>query len=90
METLSASQAKAQDLWFVSLRSRNVVAGPDAGKLELTVQGNAFSIGSIYDLSRAMKDSDLGIEVKDPLIQNSFLGTDRVIFFTIRILVKVT
>jgi Tfp pilus assembly protein PilN len=88
LETLSISQAKAQDLWFVSLRSKKVVAGIDAGKIELTLQGNAFSIGSINDLSRAMKASELGLEVSEPVIQGSALGTERVLFFTLKILVK--
>ena len=90
METLSMSQAKAQDLWFISLRSKKVTAGPDTGKIELTLQGNAFSIGSIYDLSKAMKTSELGLEVKDPLIQGSALGNERVLFFTIKVLAKVS
>ena len=62
LETFSACQTEAGDLWLTGIRSKAMM-GADAGKNEVTVEGIAFSVASIVVFQDLIRKSELKIEV---------------------------
>jgi Tfp pilus assembly protein PilN len=63
MEALSFSQARAKDLWLTGLTSKTLTAAPDTGKVELTIQGMAFSAASVNDFVSTFLKSEFNPEL---------------------------
>ncbi|MEK7474526.1 MAG: hypothetical protein AAB152_02725 [Candidatus Coatesbacteria bacterium] len=63
MEALSFSQGRAKDLWLTGLMSKVMVTAPDTGKVELTIQGMAFSAASVNDFVTTFLKSDFSPEL---------------------------
>lgn len=90
MESLSFAQARAHDLWLVSLASRALTLGPDAGKIELTITGQAFSAASVDDFMRTLARAELaGIEVGQATMNSAVAGNQPVLNFNFPVKFKV-
>ena len=88
LETLSACQAGAGDIWFTDIKTK-VLLAPDAGKIELNLEGNAYSVASIVDFQELMRKSDLNLEVKKISMQPNTAGDNQqVVKFQISYKVK--
>jgi len=74
LETISQCQSQVGDIWFTSLKSKTL-AGADAGKTELTLEGNAFSIAAVVDFQNMVLKSGLGVEFTKTNMQSAQVGT---------------
>lgn len=85
LEALSIGQAQATDLWLTNLDSKLHQAGKDKGKVELTVQGKAFSIASVDEFVKVIVESELKPEAPEyEFSQQSVVGGRMVIGFTFK------
>jgi len=66
MEAVSFSQARARDLWLTGLLSKTLTTAADAGKVELTIQGMAFSAASVDEFLSTFQKSEFNPEVGTP------------------------
>lgn len=88
LESIGDAQAAARDLWLSGITSHAMV-GADAGKIELTIDGYAYSIASAEEFERSITQSDLGVDAPTP---PEYHGADilghHVIKFTVKYKVK--
>jgi len=87
LETFSTCQAEAGDLWLTSIRSK-VLVGVDAGKTEITIEGNAFSVASIVVFQDLIRKGDLKMEITKQDLPPSKVGEQAVVKFTLTYKVK--
>jgi hypothetical protein len=80
LEAVSFSQTRSRDLWLTSLISKQMV-GADAGKIEITLVGMAFSAASIDEFMRSLKKSDFNPDVKVPDWIPALIGDQKVVRF---------
>jgi Tfp pilus assembly protein PilN len=88
LEGIGFSQSQVQDLWLTNLTSTAAKAGANAGKIEVTVKGMAFSLASVHEFAKVLKDSDLELEVGEIQMSVASSGGERVIAFTTKIVFK--
>lgn len=81
MEALSTSQARARDLWLTGLTSKILTAAPDAGKLEITIQGKAFSAASVDEFVSTFLRSDFSPELGTQNMQSVLSEGQQVLQF---------
>jgi len=62
LETFSACQSEAGDLWLTAIRSKALL-GADTGKSEITVEGHAFSVASIVVFQDLIRKSEMKLEL---------------------------
>ena len=90
MEALSMGQAQATDLWLTNVTSKLHQSGKDKGKVEVTVQGRAFSIASLDEFVKTIMESELKPEsAETELSQQSAVGGRTIIGFTTKMKIKV-
>jgi Tfp pilus assembly protein PilN len=87
LETLSMCQSEAGDLWLTSIRSK-ALQGADAGKSEITVEGNAFSVASIVVFQELIQKSEMKLETIKQDLPPSTVGDQSVVKFTFTYKVK--
>lgn len=90
LESLSFAQTRAQDLWLVTISSKSLTIGVDAGKIELAIAGQAFSAASVEDFTRILSKADLSnLEVGQVSMTTSALESQPVLNFTFTVKFKV-
>jgi len=90
LEAVSFAQTRAHDLWLVTMASRSLTLGPDAGKIELTITGQAFSAASVDDFMRTLARAELsGVEVGQVTMNTSVAGNQPVLNFNFPVKFKV-
>jgi len=87
LETFSACQAEAGDLWLTAIRCKALI-GADAGKTEIMVEGNAFSVASIVVFQDLIRKSDMRFEIVRQDLPPSKVGDQSVVKFTFTYRVK--
>lgn len=90
LETISNCQYQVGDIWLTSLKSK-VMVGPDAGKTEITLEGQAYSIDSLVNFQGLIGKSDTPVEFTKNLVSPMNTGTSNqtVVKFTTVMKVKV-
>jgi Tfp pilus assembly protein PilN len=89
-EILSDSQSQARDLWLTAVQGKTLTAGKDAGKIEMTVQGMAYSVGSVGEFVEAFKRSELAPEAQGQnMTQATAEDGHRIIRFQVQFKFKV-
>ena len=88
LEAVSFSQSRSRDLWLTMLTSKPMY-GADAGKIEITLQGMAFSAASVDEFMRSLKKSDFNPDVKVPDWNPAVIGDQKVVRFIMTFSFKV-
>lgn len=88
LEGIGLSQARVQDLWLTNLTSMSAKSGTNAGKIEVTLRGMAFSLAAVNEFVRALEDSDLELQVEEPQMSVISSRGERVIAFITTIMFK--
>ena len=90
LEALSIGQARAHDLWLTGVSSRELKKSEDKGKIELTIRGMAFSIGSVAEFMDSIRASDFDPEIiQDQRLNPSSFKGQPVIGFVTKLKIKV-
>jgi len=87
LETFSACQAEAGDLWLTSIQSK-ALQGADAGKTEILLEGNAFSVASIVVFQDLVRKSEMKLEITKQELPPSKVEGQSVVKFTFTYKVK--
>lgn len=88
LEGIGFSQARVQDLWLTNLTSTSAKSGTNVGKIEVTVRGMAFSLAAVHEFTKALQDTDLGLEIGDIQMSVASSGGEKVITFITTIMFK--
>jgi Tfp pilus assembly protein PilN len=89
LESLSFAQTHAKDLWLTTLTSKSLTLGADAGKIELTINGQAFSAASVDDFMHTLSRADLAnLEIGLPTMTASMVANQPVLQFNFAIKFK--
>lgn len=88
LETLSACQVGAGDLWLTAIRSK-AMTGADTGKIEVIVDGSAFSVASIVAFQDLVRKSDMKLEIVKQDLPPGSVGGQAVVSFSLTYKVKV-
>lgn len=88
LEGIGFSQARVQDLWLTNLTSTSAKSGTNVGKIEVTLRGMAFSLAAVHEFTKALQDTDLGLEIGDIQMSVASAGGERIITFITTIMFK--
>jgi len=88
LEAFSTSQVEAGDLWLTGIRSKTLM-GADAGKMEVTLEGVAFSVASIVVFQDLIRKSEMKMEVVSQDLPPSKVNDQAVVKFKLVYRVKV-
>lgn len=87
LEGVSVCQQAVQDLWLTSVGSR-VLSGSDAGKMEISLAGTAFSKPAVADFAKALRQNEMFGEVELVSLADAVVAGQATVSFLVTVKFK--
>jgi len=87
LEGISACQQAVEDLWLTGMGSR-VLTGSDAGKMEISLVGTAFSKPAVADFAKVLRQNEMFTEVELISLADAVIGGQPAVSFVVTVKFK--